>query len=95
MTDISKKKEIKNHGVNPLVAGIAGVVAGGMAVAAAVAMSDKKNQEKMKEAWTDTKEKVTDYMDTIKQKSEPMIEKGKRAIEDGVTDTKKKIKQMA
>jgi hypothetical protein len=67
MTDVHKKKETKSaNTVNPLVAGIAGAVAGGMAVAAAVVMSDKKNQEKVKDAFIGAKEKVTGYIDTIK-----------------------------
>ncbi|KKP55862.1 MAG: hypothetical protein UR50_C0015G0010 [Parcubacteria group bacterium GW2011_GWC1_34_10] len=81
MTDIQKKKETKNTNIiNPIVAGIAGVVAGGMAVAAAVLMSDKKNQKKVKEAFADAKDKVTDYVDTIKSKSEPIIEKSTKKL---------------
>lgn len=62
------------------MAGIAGAVAGGMAVAAAVVMSDKKNQKKVKDAFTDAKNKATDYVDAIKSKSEPIIEKGTKRL---------------
>ncbi len=65
MTDSREKK--KANTVNPIVAGIAGVVAGGVAVAAALVMSDKKNQKKVKDALVDAKEKVTDYIDTKKK----------------------------
>jgi hypothetical protein len=81
MTDAQKKKDVKTtNTINPIVAGIAGVVAGGMAVAAAVVMSDKKNQMKVKGAFADAKNKVTDYVDTIKSKSEPIIEKGTKKL---------------
>ena len=65
MTDSRVKKQANT--VNPIVAGIAGVVAGGVAVAAALVMSDKKNQKKVKDALVDAKEKVTDYIDTKKK----------------------------
>lgn len=80
MTDVHQKKVVKNaNTVNPIVAGIAGVIAGGAAVAAAVVMSDKKNQKKVKDAWVGAKEKVTEYMDTIK--SQPIVEKSIKKIE--------------
>ena len=73
MTDVHKKVNNKDkHGMNPVVAGIAGVVAGGMAVAAAVVMSDKKNQKKAKEIWNGAKgqvtEKVGQLVENVKQK---------------------------
>ena len=73
MTDVHKKTNGKNKGgMNPVVAGIAGVVAGGMAVAAAVVMSDKKNQKKAKEIWNgakgQVKEKVGQLVENVKQK---------------------------
>lgn len=81
MADIHKKTEIKKvNTMNPIVAGIAGAVAGGMAVAAAVLMSDKKNQKKVRDAFADAKDKVTDYVDTIRSKSEPIIEKGTKKL---------------
>ena len=90
MTDTHQKKEIKkSNTINTVVAGIAGAVAGGMAVAAAVVMSDKKNQKKVKDAWVGAKEKVGEYMDTIK--SQPIVEKSVQKLEEVVNDTKKKI----
>ena len=90
MTESHQKKEIKNtNTVNPILAGIAGVVAGGMAVAAAVVMSDKKNQKKVSEAWVGVKEKVGEYMDTVK--SNPVVEKGTQKMAKVAEDTKKAI----
>jgi len=79
MTKLLQKKEIKSTNiVGPIVAGIAGVLAGGMAVAAAVVMSDKKNQKKVGLAWVGMKEKMTKYIDTIR--SQPIIEKNTRKL---------------
>ena len=90
MTDTQKKKRVKNASmVNSVVAGIAGVVAGGIAVATAVVMSDKKNQKKVKDAWDNTKEKVTEYIDTVK--SQPIVEKSVQKFGEVVNETKKKI----
>jgi len=66
MTDIHHKKEEQNENtVNTIMAGIAGAVAGGIAVAAAVVMSDKNNQKKVTDALVGAKEKVTKRIDTI------------------------------
>ena len=90
MTESHQKKEIKSaNTVNPILAGIAGVVAGGMAVAAAVVMSDKKNQKKVGAAWVGVKEKVGEYMDTVK--SNPVVEKGTQKMAKVAKDTKKAI----
>jgi hypothetical protein len=90
MTDLHQKKAAKNSNtVGAIVAGIAGVVAVGAAVVAAVVMSDKKNQKKVKDAWVGAKEKVGEYMDTIK--SQPIVEKSVQKLGEVVNDTKKKI----
>lgn len=90
MTDIHQKKELKNeNNVSPVVAGIAGAVAGGIAVAAAMVMSDKKNQKKVSDAFVGAKEKVTGYMDTIK--TQPVVEKSAHKIEEAVNDAKKRV----
>ena len=69
MTDLHQKKEAKKSNVvNAVVAGIAGVIAGGVAVATAVVMSDKKNQKKVKDAWVGTKEKVSEIAHDVKEK---------------------------
>jgi len=90
MTESHQKKEIKSaNTVNPIFAGIAGVVAGGMAVAAAVVMSDKKNQKKVSEAWVGVKEKVGEYLDTVK--SHPVIEKSTQKLAKVVENAKETI----
>ena len=61
---------------------LAGAIAGGAAVAAAVILSDKKNQKKVKEAFIGAREKVTEYIDSIKV--QPVIEKNSRKLAEVV-----------
>jgi hypothetical protein len=90
MTDVHQKKEVKNTlTVDPIVAGIAGVVAGGIAVAAAVALSDKGNQKKIKDTLVEAKDNVISYIDTATSK--PVMEKNAHSVEKLVTDVKAKI----
>lgn len=90
MTDTHMKNDDKGvAGVNPVIAGIAGVVAGGMAVAAAVAMSNKDNQKKVVDAVVGAKDKVVEYVDEKTDK--PALEKAARTVTDKVTEVKKKI----
>lgn len=88
MTDIHAKKD-GTHSVNPIVAGIAGAVVGGAAVAAAVVMSDKKNQKKVGDAVDAAKEKISAIAETIK--SQPIVEKGTKKVEEIATEVKKKL----
>lgn len=74
-TKINKKKT--THTVSPVAAGIAGVVAGGMAVAAAVALGDKKNQKKIKAAWNETKETMSENMGSVIERIKQKINKKK------------------
>jgi hypothetical protein len=81
MTDTHKKIEVKNaNRANSIMAGLAGVIAGGAAVAAAVVMSDKKNQKKVKDALVGAKEKVTEYLDTLH--SQPVTEQSVAKVEN-------------
>lgn len=90
MTNLHQKKMEKNsNSVNPIVAGITGMVAGGMAVAAAVVMSDKNNQQKVKDAFDGTKDKVEEYVDTFK--SQPIVEKSEKKVKETVDRIKQKV----
>lgn len=60
MTDTQLKKDTNTKVVNPLVAGIAGAVIGGAAVAASMVMSDKKNRDKVGKVLMDKKSEVKD-----------------------------------
>lgn len=90
MNDIHGKKEGKStNTVSPLVAGVAGVVAGGVAAAAAFVLSDKKNQKKAKTALVGIKERIKGYIDTTT--AQPIIKKSAEKLEGVVRGTKKKI----
>lgn len=84
-----KKVEVSSNSVNPIVAGIAGAIAGGVAVATALVMSDKKNQKKAKDVLDGAKTKVTKYIDSIK--SQPTIKKGTETIAGVVKNIQQKI----
>ncbi|MFA5828790.1 MAG: hypothetical protein WC841_05550 [Candidatus Shapirobacteria bacterium] len=70
MTDVQKKREVKNtNGVNPIVAGIAGAVVGGVAVATSMVMSNKKNRDKIKAGLASAKDKTVEYLDEVKKQA--------------------------
>ncbi len=90
MTESHLKKEVKSANAgNSIAAGIAGVIAGGAAVAAAVVMSDKENQKKVKDALVGAKEKSTEYLDAMR--SQPIVEKSAKRLEKVADETKQKI----
>ena len=69
MTDIQKKADAKHaEAIHTVVAGIAGVIAGGVAVAAAVVMSDKENQKKVHDAVEQGGHKLQEVAGEVKQK---------------------------
>jgi hypothetical protein len=94
MTDIHQKKDMKSDNsntMNAIVAGIAGVVAGGVAVAAAVAMSNKDNQKKVAKVFDGAKKNVSDYVDSVK--SQPVVVNGTRKVEQVMNDTKQAVEK--
>lgn len=58
------------NSVSPIVAGLAGAVAGGVAVASAFVMSDKKNQKKVKDVLTNVKDQAVDYIEDMQKKAQ-------------------------
>ncbi|MFA4827408.1 MAG: hypothetical protein WC596_04140 [Candidatus Shapirobacteria bacterium] len=69
MTVTQPKKEVKNaNRVNPIVAGIAGAVVGGVAVATSMVMSNKKNRDKIKAGLTKVKNQTLDKKAEVKEK---------------------------
>ena len=85
MTEMQKKKETKNpNTVNPVVAGIAGAVVGGVAVATSMVMSNKKNRDVLKAKLTEAKNQTTEYLDDVKKQA--LAKKGevKEKVIEGV-----------
>jgi phage-related minor tail protein len=88
MTDIHSKKSVGySGGVNPIAAGIAGIVVGGAAVAAAIVMSDKKNRKKMKVMLSDTKDRVNTYFDANSKKIGKAVHDTKKKIAEKITES--------
>lgn len=80
MTNIDKKKvEVKKGGVNSVMTAVAGAVVGGIAVAGAIIMADKKNQKKVKAVVIDIKKKANDK---------------KAKVDEAVTEGVDKVKKL-
>lgn len=78
MKNSNQKKENKKGSVNAVFAAVTGAIVGAsVAVAGAVALKDKKNQNKVKKIFTDVKNKTQDYLKKIET---PEIIKGKKKI---------------
>jgi uncharacterized membrane-anchored protein YhcB (DUF1043 family) len=67
----------KEGSVNPVVAAVAGVIIGASAVAGGVALSNEKNQAKIKKGIQDVKKTALD----VKKNIESSIDEGKSKIE--------------
>lgn len=72
MTDSNQKKQDERKGgLNPVVVAVTGAVVGvGVAVAGAVALKDKKNREKVKQALTSVKNQATGYMEDMQSQAQ-------------------------
>ncbi len=82
---MTKKKEF-----NPVVAAVAGVVVGaGVAVAGAVALSDKKNREKVKKTLANAKDQAMGYVEDVQKQAEDK----KGEIEEKLAKGKEKVKK--
>ncbi len=87
-----KKQDGESGGVSTVAASVVGAVVGaGVAVAGAIALSNKENQEKLRGAFTDVKNKVVGLGD----EAEVRLAEGKeKAAKTGktVTEAKKDVK---
>lgn len=90
MTDTNKQDE-KKGGVNPVGAVIAGAVVGvGVAVAGAVALSDKHNRDKVKKALDNVKDQAIGYMEDIKKQAQDKKDK----VQDKLAEGKKEVRKV-
>ena len=61
MTNVPIKKVVtKSNPIIPVVAGMVGAMVGGVAVATSMIMGDRKNRQKVKDAFNDKKTEVKD-----------------------------------
>jgi hypothetical protein len=95
MTDSKRKKQSRGgRGVSTVAAAVAGVVVGaGVAVAGAIALSNEKNQEKLKGAYTKVKSKFVGLEDEAEVK---LVEGKEKATKTAkiVAEAKKKVKNI-
>lgn len=83
MTDKNKQDEGKG-GVNPVTAIITGVVIGaGVAVIGTIALKDKKNREKVKEALSSVKDKAVCYMEDMQKQAQDKKDEMEKELADG------------
>lgn len=84
---IQNKHDNGINGINPVVAALAGAVAGaGVAIAGAVALNDEKNRDKVKEVLNNAKKQATTYVEDVKDQ----IQDKKEEVEKDLTEGKKK-----
>ncbi|OGC55938.1 hypothetical protein A2797_02680 [candidate division WWE3 bacterium RIFCSPHIGHO2_01_FULL_48_15] len=69
MTKQNQKQQDKEKGgFNPLAAAITGAIVGaGVAIAGAVALKDKKNQARVKQAFANVKDQAIGYMKNMRK----------------------------
>ncbi|MDP3987754.1 MAG: hypothetical protein Q8P80_01275 [Candidatus Levybacteria bacterium] len=93
MTDKNKKKQNNNKNtVGSVVVGVAGAVAiAGVAVAATMALKDKKSREKVKKVLINVKDQAIDYVETLKK--EPNAKETTNTVKKIAEDTKKVVKK--
>jgi|GEM_PF-3726999 gas vesicle protein len=87
-----KKSKLKK-GACPVAAAVVGAAVG----AGAVLLSNKDNQEKIKKAYNNARDKVTDYIESEKEMVEEKIAEGKDKTENTVgvvKGVKNKIKRI-
>lgn len=66
----------KQNGISPIIAAVTGVVVGAATVAGAgiaVALSNEKNREKVKEALTNAKDKTISYVEDVQKQAKEKI----------------------
>lgn len=89
---IKKSKGMKS--MNPVAAGVVGATVGaGVAVAASVAMKDKKNRERVGKVIDMVKEQATEYIDNIQ--SPETMNQGKKMVKNVIGKGKKATAKSA
>ena len=86
MTAKKVKSQVKEKSINPVIAAMAGAVVASAAVAGAMIMSDKKNQDKVKKL-------VSDVKDNLKNKKATIVSKANK-LENITKNTVKEVKNI-
>ncbi len=73
-----KKQDQRTGGLNPVAAAVTGAIIGaGVAVAGAVALSDKNNRKKVKEVLTNVRDQAIGYMEDVQNQAQDKKENKK------------------
>jgi gas vesicle protein len=92
MIDIDNKNKKE---VNPLAAAVVGVAVGaGLAVAGAIALNDKKNSDKLKEAGKEFEAKTTDYSKKVQMMARDRRSDLEKNIEEVKEQTAKAVTKL-
>lgn len=86
---MAEEKNKNKKGVNPLVAAAAGAAIG----AAAVALSDKKTRDKIKNKTLEGREKGGAAMEEAKKRAKEAKDKGKEKLVEGLEKAKNKLEE--
>lgn len=87
----NKKKDEVKSSFNPIVAAVTGAVVGAsVAVVGAVALTDKKNREKVKEVLTNVKDQAAGYIHDVQEQ----VQDKKVDIEEKLSEGKKKVQKL-
>lgn len=76
-------------GINPATVGLAGIVIGAAAGAAAVALSDKDNRKKFQKTVTDLKTEGSKRLDEWKNKAKDLEQDAKKQLASAKSNLKK------
>lgn len=87
-----KKVEVKENGVNPVVAVVTGALVGAGVIAGAVVLSDKKNREKIGNAVNNAKEQAANKFEEVKGQTVSKFEEVKKQTHEKVVEGTKDAK---
>ena len=83
-------KDREQDGMNPMVAVVAGAVVGAGIAVAGVALSDKKNREKVRDVVTKAKHDVEAYVGNVQKRAEA----SKKAMNKRIASDDEKIRKV-
>lgn len=86
-----KKQQDNKNTKGTIIAGIAGAVVAGVAVAATMVMKDEKTKKKVEKILTNIKDQAMDYVDQLKE--EPTTKEAVKEIKKIMPENKKADKE--
>lgn len=91
-TNTTQKRDNNKNATSTIVTEVAGAVAiAGAAVAATMALKDKKTRERVKQVMTDVRDQAIDYIETLKTESN--TGEAAHTVKKIAADTKKVVEK--